>query len=243
MYDNQRHLSFSETHHAVLFALIDRHTIQNVGTKEGEAVIRRAIQQYGNERGKRMAIRARADGQELTMTNYLVYGEWQPSGLTETQSSIEDTYPDVRMRVTICPWNNAWIEYDLLQYGRIYCQEIDDALVKGFNPELTIEMDKTLSNQGQPCEFVYRDASLASKETLQFIGEQRLKYQKQNTMPWDYHCGHLYKTFNKCLIDEFGATGHKAIRAALDEFVSLFGEEAVRIIQSYQEIDFNQLPK
>lgn len=234
--------SISETHHAVLFALIAKETIQLFGPLKGEVGIRKAIRQYGNQRGKRMAMRVQANGQELTMTNYLIYSEWQPSGFSETQSKMEETFPDVRMRVMVCPWNNAWIECNLLQYGRIYCQEIDEALVQGFNPELIIKMGKTLSNDGQPCEFIYRYASLVEGDSLQIIHERRLESLSENTMPWDYHCGHLYHTFQDVLIKEFGATGQKAIQAALNEFSSLFSEEITHIILGYQGTDFNQLP-
>jgi hypothetical protein len=233
----------SEKHHAVLFALIGRQTIQNFGSMVGEGSIRRAIQQYGNERGKRMALRAQAMDQELTMTNYLIFGEWQPSGFTETNSVMEDAFPDVRMKVTKCPWNDAWIEHDLLQYGKIYCQEIDDALLQGFNPELTIEMGNTLSNQGQPCEFVYRNASLHDTEILNIIQEKRLAIQKEITMPWDYHCGHLYKVFNQILIDEHGATGQQVMQDSLEDFRDYFGNDIVQIITSFRKTDFKKLPE
>jgi hypothetical protein len=235
--------SLSEKHHAVLFALIARQTIQHFGSREGEASVRRAIQRYGNERGNRMALRAHAMGQELTMTNYLIYGEWQPSGVTQTKSVMEDTSPDVRMRVTQCPWNDAWMEYNLLPYGGFYCQEIDNALVKGFNPELTIEIGKTLSNQGQPCEFVYRNASLSGIDTLNIIREKRSRYQKEITMPWDYHCGHLYKVFNEILTNECRATGEKVMQTSMDEYGGYFGDGVSQIILSFQETDFKKLPE
>lgn len=189
-----------------------------------------------------MRLRALADGQELTMTNYLIYSEWQPSGFTLTQNVMEETFPDVRMKTSVCPWNSAWEEYNLLPYGHIYCQEIDEALVRGFNPKLSIEVRKTLSNDGEPCDFTYRKASLLGADTLEVIQHSRKESRGKNTMPWDYHCGHLYHTFHETLIDDLGINGEKAIQAALKEFQSLFNQKDTQRILDYQGTDFNQLP-
>jgi hypothetical protein len=242
MSENNKLSPLSETHHAVLFALIARHTIEQFGANEGEAVIRKAIRRYGNQRGKRMAMRAQANSQDLTMPGYLSYGEWQPSAYDIMSSTKEDIELDMRMKVVKCPWNDAWVKYGLIQYGRIYCQEIDDALIKGFNPALTLETISTLSNDGQPCVFIYRDACSVQKESPTLLQKKQSEPQETNTMPWEYHCGHLYKTFNAVLIDEWGVIGMAAIRSALEEFGSIFGKEATRLILGYQETDFDQLP-
>ena len=232
MPENNKTLPFSETHHAVLFGLIAKETIQRFGPVEGETCIRKAIRRYGEQRGKRMAKRAQADGQELSMTNYQIYGEWLPSDPTRMQSQMKETPPDLRARVTVCPWNDAWRKYDLLQYGRLYCQGIDAALVKGFNPELSIEVGKTLSNQGEPCEFTYCNASLAHQDTIRVIEERRAASGGKHTMPWDYHCGHLYTTARQVLGEDFGESGVEAARVALEAFAARFGEGMAQVVLS-----------
>jgi hypothetical protein len=67
--------AFSPTHHALLFAWMSLEIIRRAGADEGECIVRSAVQRYGEQRGRRMALRAQANGHPLTMTHYLAYGE------------------------------------------------------------------------------------------------------------------------------------------------------------------------
>ena len=64
---------FTPTHHALMVAWISRAVVDAVGGDEGERIIRRAVVKYGNQRGRRMAMRAEANGHALTMANYFAY--------------------------------------------------------------------------------------------------------------------------------------------------------------------------
>ena len=148
---------FSEASHAVLFALIARQVLTRYGEQKGLPALRKAIRRYGEQRGRRMALRARADGEELSMASYLAYGEWRFVTDGSEMERTEDQ-EDIRLTVRRCPWEAAWRATGLLPYGRYYCQEVDAALLRGFNPDLRIEVSQTLSNDGLPCEFIYRQA-------------------------------------------------------------------------------------
>ena len=65
---------FSEAQHALLFAWISRAVMETVGEQKGQEAIRKAVLRYGTQRGKRMALRARANGDPLNMLNYMAYG-------------------------------------------------------------------------------------------------------------------------------------------------------------------------
>ena len=115
-----------------------------------------------------MALRALANGDELSMTHFLVYGELRSrTRLGQHEISTEGAH--VRMVVPRCPWALSWMEADLSQYGRLYCQEIDQALMRGFNPDLIIDVNRTQTNDGEPCEFLYHQAALLSGDTLAYI--------------------------------------------------------------------------
>ncbi len=58
---NDPKIEFTEEHHAMLFALISKAVIERAGEQHGEAIIRKAVRQYGAERGRRMALRAQAN--------------------------------------------------------------------------------------------------------------------------------------------------------------------------------------
>jgi hypothetical protein len=232
--------TFGAKHHALLFAWMSREVIRRVGAEKGEAAIRKAVQRYGRQRGRRMAMRAQADGQPQSMFDFLVYGEWEASD-GDFDRLILETNPHFHIRVARCPWNDTWVENDLLPYGRLYCLEVDGALIQGFNPELTLELNATLPNDQRDCDFIYQEAHLTS-ENFKRMEQRRQAVHDAAVMPWDYHVGHLYKTIGEEVIDEIGESGKEAITAAMSEFTREFGEEAAEIVKGFGETDFGSLP-
>jgi hypothetical protein len=220
--------TFTATHHALLFAWISREVVERIGVEEGEAVMRAVVRRYGEERGRRMALRALADGQTLSMASFLAHGEWEV-GPGQMARQVIEKPPDVLTHVHRCPWHAAWVENDLMEYGRLYCLEIDEALVRGFNPDLGLEVNRTQTNDGEYCEFVYRD-----------VGSGMPK--RGAVMPWDYHAGHLYKTAGEVLLEKLGELGREALSAALEEFSERYGQEASRLVVAYWDMDFSCVP-
>jgi hypothetical protein len=212
----------------MLFAWIARAVIARAGAEKGEAVMRQAVRRYGEERGQRMALRAEADGEQLSMANYLAYGEWSADPEEIEQVMVEEGAV-VRMTVHKCPWHAAWTENDLMTYGRLYCLEIDEALVRGFNPALKLDVNATQTNEGKPCEFVFHE--------LEDKGPRRGR-----VMPWAYHVGHLYKTVGDVVVEELEAAGGEAVSEALTAFAERYGEEAAQVVLRYEDVDFGRLP-
>lgn len=234
-------MELSASHHAVLFALLARAVLVHFGAERGEAVIRQAVRRYGEQRGGRMRLRALRDGEALTMLNYMAYSEWRGRE-GESQQKMAETAPDAYSFIERCPWNDAWMENDLLPYGRLYCQEIDLALVRGFNPQLRLEVRSTLSNDQKPCEFVFYQADL-TPENLVILGEKKAaNQQKGAVMPWGYHLGHLYQAVKSAVVSELGGAGEAVLQEALSEFAQRYGEEVVQMILSFQTVDFDRLP-
>jgi hypothetical protein len=237
---NQR--KFTAGNHADLFALLSRSVITHLGAERGEKIVRMAVRRYGEQRGYRMALRALRDGEPLTMLNYMAYGEWRGEE-SESEQHMVEMPPDVRSLVTRCPWNQAWRESDLLQVGRLYCLEIDHALVRGFNPALRLDVLSTLSNNERPCEFVFYDANLTPENLALLNQKKSANQQKGAVMPWEYHAGHLFAAIKACLVAEVGDGGEVILQEALAGFAKRYGTEAVRTILSYQGVDFNSLPE
>jgi hypothetical protein len=239
---NKNQPVFSESSHAVLFALIARQVLTRYGEQKGLPALRKAIRRYGEQRGRRMALRAQANGDELTMTNFLVYGEWQSvTGGGKMERLVDQA--DIRQTVLRCPWEAAWKETGLLPYGRYYCQEVDAALLRGFNPDLRIDVNQTLANDGLPCEFIYRQAVLDPGHTLAAIDEQSARLEGQRVIPWEYHCGHLYQACSLVMGEEFGPPGRVTVQNALAEFGLRYGGSAAGSVASYLKVDFDKLPE
>jgi hypothetical protein len=223
-------MEFRATDHALLFAWLARSVVQRAGEVRGEAVVREAVRRYGGQRGRRMALRAQADGQPLTMANYRAYGEWQAAeGETAHEKVMQG--PDMVAHVHRCPWHRAWEAHKVMPFGRLYCLEIDQALVRGFNPALQLDVNSILTEGDPYCEFVYHDVEPAGGTG------------KGVAMPWAYHLGHLYKTVGEVVVEELGEMGQRAVDEALAEFARHHGQEAARTVAGYGDTDFDRLPE
>lgn len=219
---------FTETTHALLFAWIARAVIQQAGPQRGEGVLRLAVRRYGEQRGRRMAQRARRDGMDLGMPAYLAYGEWR-SATGLGQQELSQPGQDARLVVLRCPWNEAWNQDGLGVFGRLYCREIDRALLRGFNPALSLEVRSTLSNDGLPCDFLFRGGALSPLPQPHHATVQ----------PWGYHAGHLYAALCAVLNQELGEAGLRAARDGLRELESRCGPGAARVVLAYLDADFD----
>lgn len=234
--------TFSVTQHALLFAWLARQVIERVGAQAGEAAMRHMVQRYGEQRGRRMARRAQAYGHALDMLGFMTYGEWAV-GPDEMHHRLVQKSPDACLVVSRCPWANTWEAHGLTEYGRLYCLEIDHALVRGFNPSLRLLVNHIRTVDGQPCEFVYCQANLDRWNSLRYWLRKRLRPGRAAVMPWAYHIGHLYKVASEVLPERLGAAGEQAVEAALAEFAARFGGSAARTVAACREVDFEALTK
>lgn len=226
---SEKNGEFSPAHHALLFAWLSRAVVTGVGAERGEEIVRRATRRYGEERGERMGLRAQAAGDALSMANFMAYGEWAAEpGEAEHTVFVEDG--KVRTEVHRCPWHGAWEADELMESGRLYCLEIDCALSRGFNPDLTLEVKSNLSNDNRDCEFVYHEGAVVEE-------------RKGRVMPWPYHIGHLYWTLRRVIVEELGEEGEGAADEALGCFGERYGEEAVSVVESFRDTDFTRLPE
>ncbi len=232
MTSNERPTEFTPTHHALLFAWLARAVAQREGEARGEAIVRRGVRRYGEQRGHRMALRAEADGWPLDMNAYRAYGEWRaPEGSTSAELVREA--PDPVQHVLECPWHRAWQDEALMPYGRLYCLEVDHALARGFGPDIRLGVNSIKSSGDDCCEFVYHGADL----------ESGVQPRGQTVMPWEYHLGHLYKTMTEVLVEEMGEEGEAAARDALAEFAARYGQDAARIVEVNAAAAFDRLPE
>lgn len=232
---------FTATHHALMMAWISRAVVNAVGEKEGERIVRKAVAKYGDQRGRRMGMRAEANGHPLTMDNYLAYGEWKAEK-GEMVMNILEKSPHARAHVLKCPWHKAWKENNLLPYGRFFCLEIDEALVKGFNGCLTLEINGTQTNGAEYCDFNFKDANLSPLRMLGIFWKKVVSPGKKAIMPWEYHVGHLYKTLGEVIAEELGDQAADIMSVSMKDFTDNYGEEAGRTVLSFKNTEFDRLP-
>src|SRR5512137_1151344 len=93
---------FNEYQHALLFGWIARAIVERAGEERGVSIIRKAIRRYGEQRGRRMALRAQANNHTLSMANYIGYSEYRPTP-GEFEMKIVARTPDCRWVIYQCP--------------------------------------------------------------------------------------------------------------------------------------------
>ena len=130
-----------EVHEAVVrmaefSALLYYHMAQAVLEEYGDgakAVIKKAIREFGLERGRNIARKVREAGEEPTIANLDKYYDmpigqgWAPSADYEGGEK--------HSRTEECTFANLWLEKSWAEIGRIYC-EVDPAIREGYNPEI-----------------------------------------------------------------------------------------------------------
>jgi hypothetical protein len=238
----QDRYGFTEIHHALLFGWLSKALIEEVGEQKGKAVISKAVRKYGEERGRRMALRAKADGQALDVANFFTYAEYR--AITgKLKARVAERSANLSLEASNCPWNDAWKENGLLPYGRLYCLDVDAAILHGFNTNLKMDIEGTLSDGAEKCRLVYREANLNLFRSLLLVYKRAIRPGKTVVMPWEYHVGHLFKTLETSIIEDLGELGRKASEYAIREFSKRYGESAAQRVLAFRTIDFTKIAK
>ena len=237
MHDTKTREAFTAEHHALLFAWIAQEAIVRMGKDMAVPVLRAAVRLHGEQRGHRMALRAQQDGQPLSMASYLSYREWEvPAG--EMQQMGVPWRGDLRVQVRRCCWATTWQQEGLTEYGKYYCQEIDEAVVRGFNPDLVVDVKGTRTNGSRSCQLVYHGAFDGT-----LVHEEAQRDQEKRVLPWSYHTAHLYSAVSAVLQRELGPAGVAASRAALETFAERFGAPMADSLVADAGADFDVLPE
>jgi hypothetical protein len=222
--------------HAVLYALLVKNAADEFGDR-GNAAAEKATILYGRERGLRMAMRCVADGNPLTADNYMVYGEWlDDRGWSEFRVGGYEPY---ELDAVVCGWNDAWVKYGLLDYGKKYCQFIDVELVRGFNPDNDFALQGTLSQGSEKCQFLFGGISATSDANSKHIGELRKKKIPYVVKDFLYHTAHVLSAFQRTYFLEFGLLKTQdVLKKTFSDYTKIFGAEKLRALQNEAALDF-----
>lgn len=137
---------------AQLFASMAKVVLDRLGPVEGEALVKEAVDNFGMERGKRIAARVQEEGLPLTLKNWLTH--------TDIGSENFGNVPDLEngdlvVRVSDCTFFKAAEEWGLGEYAGIYCKYADPAILRGYNPDIKLVLDSRHSTGEDHCRFRY----------------------------------------------------------------------------------------
>ena len=130
---------------ALYHAIFAREAKAMLGKDQGDALVEKVVQQFGQERGRRIREEALSVGDELNLkalnAHYdlpLAYA-WE----SEKQKNGSD--------VTFCPMADEWKRSGMAEEGKLYCA-VDFAIAEGFSPDLHFSRSSSLMN-GDSCCF------------------------------------------------------------------------------------------
>ncbi len=223
--------------HALIYGLMGKYAEQRCGEAGMDALAKGTIQ-YAKERGLRMAKRCLADGRELSMQSYLLYAEWADTrGWTGIE--VSGIVPKFLNHVEKCAWHIAWKQYDLMRYGAVYCTWVDKNLVKGFNPENSVEIASVLTH-GQPsCEFDWTGADFATEQEFYDLMALKASMAERNVKDFLYHSAHILSALRRIFYVELGVPATEEICAkTLAEYESTMGKEKREALLEEAKLDF-----
>ena len=138
---------------AQLFASMAREVIAEMGQDKGEALIKRAVESFGRERGKRIAERVTGKGKPLSLRNWIIYTDIDGSNFPA-----KVTFPegDLEAHVKNCSFIQAADVWGLRDYASLYCKYADYAILDGYNPDVHLTLKSRHETGNDYCAFRYR---------------------------------------------------------------------------------------
>lgn len=223
-------------HHATLFALLAKHAI-TLCSDDGKAAVLKGMTMYGNERGARMAANALAHGDVLTTMTNQAYGEWRPDYDGQMEFGILRTEPSLQTYISRCAWCDAWKKHDLLEYGKYYCVNVDNAVYQGFRPDFKCTpTTDALSWGGTQCQFDWGNP--LTPEEVAALGEKKKELGTSCMKDFTFHTAHLLYTVGNAIKELPDAKGQEAYAAALTDYVTIFGQDYLDILESVDDKQF-----
>jgi len=137
---------------AQLFCTIAEVIISEFADKGREAMVN-AVKKYGEERGRRIAEIVKSQGKELNLKNFFIYSDLDAKSTLKYTPKIVDGNLEIVGRD--CVFCNGCKEWEKVEYGQIYCEYIDTSILKGYNPNLKIEVPSTLTKGNKRCVLRY----------------------------------------------------------------------------------------
>ena len=221
---------------AMMFAFLSKYTIIAKG-EEGRNVIQEGMKRYGRERGARMAARARANGDPVDLWTNQAYGEWKPDYPGQMEFGNLHTEPTLVTYISKCAWCEAWKKYDILEYGREYCVNVDAAVYEGFGcGAVCTRLTTSMSWGGDRCDFDW--GKPLSEEELKKIADKKAELGTSAMRDFDFHTAHIYYAITDTIRKAFPDDADDIIGKAARDYVDLFGREDYEKIFEFSPDEF-----
>lgn len=132
---------------AKLFCTLAEEVVSRFGEKGREAIVE-AVKSYGEERGKRIAEVVKSLGKELNLKNFFIYNDFDATITTFTPEIVDG---NLKITITKCLFAQGCKDWGKGEYGEIFCEHVDEATLRGYNPDLAFELSSNLTRGDKTC--------------------------------------------------------------------------------------------
>ncbi|HSV96908.1 MAG TPA: L-2-amino-thiazoline-4-carboxylic acid hydrolase [Spirochaetota bacterium] len=115
-------------------------------------MLKAAVEEFGRERGKRIAETASKKRKPLSLRNRLIYTDISPENFEASPSFPEG---DLQARVGRCSFFGAAERWGLGEYAKPYCKYADYAILDGYNPDVKLVLEQRQWSGRGNCVFRY----------------------------------------------------------------------------------------
>ena len=137
---------------ARFFSIVAKHLEQKYG-QEGLDLLADCVKEWGFKRGQDIAARAKAQGKDNTLDQYLCNYDMERSELFGYTTDYGKE--EIHQEFTRCVFAQTWMDADEEKYGRIYCENIDPAIASGYNENLQCIHDQIMYKD-KHCNFCFK---------------------------------------------------------------------------------------
>lgn len=140
----------------VLFARFFSVVAKNLEEKYGEEgleLLKKSVNEWGEARGRDIARRAKQQGKENDLAAYLPSYDMERSELFKYETKYGKD--EINQDFDRCVFAQTWMDADEEKYGRIYCENIDPAICRGYNENLECIHDHIMYKDGH-CTFCFK---------------------------------------------------------------------------------------
>lgn len=221
---------------AVLFALLSKYAMLQCGD-EGKEVIQEGMIKYSEERGRRMAANAAAHGDPITMWTNQTYSEWKPDYDGQMEFGYLEKEPALKSYISKCAWCDAWKKYNLLEYGKYYCVNVDKAVFRGFCKDFEcIPKEPRMSFGGERCEFNW--GLPLTPEDEKKMTARKIEIGSKYMKDFNFHTAHLYFTITSVIKRKLPDDADEIISKATEDYINIFGDKDYDALFNFSKNDF-----
>jgi len=138
---------------ATLFSFVAKTVIEELGPKKGEALLKKAIEEFGRARGRRIAGIVKGLGKPPTLKNWFIYNDMDT--INTNPEPIDITNGDFVMKTGECVLWNITREFDLGDFSQFFCKYADYAVLEGYNQDIKLVKAYRYQTGKDHCVFRY----------------------------------------------------------------------------------------